>query len=76
MLARRTQPCYTVRVPDQQQKLSELLERYERDKTKPRTEADVSANFVDHLFAALGRQVARYYISRTTPFHHCLKGAT
>ena len=41
-------------VPDLHQKLTELLQRYERDKTKPRTEADVSANFIDHLFAALG----------------------
>jgi predicted type IV restriction endonuclease len=41
-------------VADLQEKLSELLRRYDRDKTKPRTEADVSANFIDHLFAALG----------------------
>ena len=41
-------------MPDLREKLSELLQRYERDKTKPRTEADVSANFIDHLFAALG----------------------
>jgi len=41
-------------VPDLKEKPSELLQRYERDKTKPRTEADVSANFIDHLFAALG----------------------
>ena len=41
-------------MPDLQEKLSELLQRYERDKTKPRTEADISANFIDQLFAALG----------------------
>ena len=41
-------------MPDLQAKLAELLNRYDRDKTQPRTEADVSANFIDHLFAALG----------------------
>ena len=41
-------------MPDLLEKLSELLRRYDRDKTKPRTEADVSANFIDQLFAALG----------------------
>jgi hypothetical protein len=34
--------------------LSELLDRYHRDQDQIRTEADVSANFVDQLFAALG----------------------
>jgi predicted type IV restriction endonuclease len=41
-------------VPDLQDKLSDLLKRYERDRSRPRTEADVSANFIDHLFASLG----------------------
>ena len=41
-------------MPDLNEKLSDLLQRYARDKTQPRTEADVSANFIDHLFAALG----------------------
>jgi hypothetical protein len=41
-------------VPELRQKLSELLDRYHRDKDQVHTEADVSANFVDQLFAALG----------------------
>jgi type I restriction-modification system DNA methylase subunit len=41
-------------VPDLRQKLSALLDRYNRDKDQVHTEADVSANFVDQLFAALG----------------------
>ena len=41
-------------MPDLRQKLSELLDRYNRDKDRVHTEADVSANFVDQLFAALG----------------------
>ena len=41
-------------MPDLRQKLSALLDRYQRDKDQIRTEADVSANFVDQLFAALG----------------------
>ena len=41
-------------MPDLSDKLSELIQRYERDRTAPRTEADVSANFIDYLFAALG----------------------
>ena len=41
-------------MPDLRDKLPELIQRYERDRTAPRTEADVSANFIDHLFAALG----------------------
>ncbi len=41
-------------MPDLNDKLSELIQRYERDRTAPRTEANVSANFIDHLFAALG----------------------
>ena len=41
-------------MPDLRQKLSDLLERYERDIARTLTEADVSANYVDQLFAALG----------------------
>jgi predicted type IV restriction endonuclease len=48
---------YTAPMPDLRDKLPELIQRYERDRTKPRTEADVSANFIDYLFAALGWDV-------------------
>lgn len=41
-------------MPDLRQKLSELLDRYQCDQDQIHTEADVSANFVDQLFAALG----------------------
>ncbi|MGD0651296.1 MAG: TaqI-like C-terminal specificity domain-containing protein [Verrucomicrobiia bacterium] len=40
-------------MPDLRQKLSTLLNRYDRDRERNLTEADVSANYIDHLFAAL-----------------------
>jgi predicted type IV restriction endonuclease len=40
-------------MPDLRQKLSALLNRYDRDRERNLTEADVSANYIDRLFAAL-----------------------